>query len=564
MQHTEALQTTLYNEMLARIKENDLSVPYYKGGFYYYSRTVEGKAYPIYCRRQGSLDASEEVLLDQNKLALGHEYLGLGVFQVSPDQRLLAYSVDTTGEERYTLFFLDLTTHQLYPDSIAETSYSVTWGNDSKTVFYTQVDSLNRPFKLLRHTLGNTPAADVLVYHESDDAYFLDVSKTRSEAYILMSLNSKVTSEVHYLDANHPTSSFQVIHPRAPGMEYQVEHHGDYFYIVTNDDAINFKLMKTPVVSPSKENWQTEISHREQVMISGVSAFADHLVIYEREAGLPTVRVRQLATGDEHWIAFPEPTYTVSPEKNPEFNTTTFRFSYRSLITPESVFDYDMEMRQRELKKETEVLGGYDKTQYASERIMATATDGTQIPISIVYKKGMEREQPILLTGYGSYGVSYPPAFSSSRLSLLDRGVAFAIAHVRGGEEMGRKWYEDGKFLHKKNTFTDFIACAEYLIAQKWTSSDAIAISGGSAGGLLMGAVTNMRPDLFKVVVANVPFVDVVTTMLDTSIPLSILEWEEWGNPNDKTYYEYMKSYSPYDNVEAKSYPASADNRWIK
>ena len=554
MQHTEALQTTLYEEMLARIKEDDLSVPYYKGGFYYYSRTAEGKAYPIYCRRQGSLDAPEEVLLDQNELALGHEYLGLGVFQVSPDHRLLAYSVDTTGEERYTLFFLDLTTHQLYPESIAETSYSVAWGNDSKTVFYTRVDSLNRPFKLLRHTLGNPPAADILVYHESDDAYFLDVSKTRSEAYILMSLNSKVTSEIHYLDANHPTGSFQVIHSRASGVEYQVEHHSDYFYIVTNDAAINFKLMKTPVAFPSQENWQTEIPHREQVMISGVSAFADHLIIYEREDGLPTVRVRQLSTSDEHWITFPEPTYAVSPERNPEFNTATFRFSYRSLVTPESVFDYDMETRKRELKKETEVLCGYDKTQYRSERIMATATDGTQIPISIVYKQGIER-QPILLTGYGAYGVSYPPSFSSSRLSLLDRGVAFAIAHVRGGEEMGRKWYEEGKFLNKKNTFTDFIACAEYLIAQKWTSSGAIAISGGSAGGLLMAAVTNMRPDLFRVVVANVPFVDVVTTMLDTSIPLSILEWEEWGNPNDKTYYEYMKSYSPYDNVEAKSYP---------
>lgn len=557
MQHTEALQQTFYDEMLARIKETDLSVPYRKGDFYYYSRTEEGKAYPIYCRKNGSLDAPEEVLLDQNELALEHKFLSLGVFKVSPNHQLLAYSVDTTGDERYTLFFLDLTTRQLYPESIAETSPAFTWGNDSQTVFYTVVDPTNRPFKLFRHTLGNTPADDVLIHHEQDEAYFLGVSKTRSEAYILMSVGSKLTSEVHFLDANHPTGSFQVIHPRTSGIEYEVEHHGSHFYIVTNDEAINFKLMKTPVESPAKENWQTVIPHREEVMILGVSAFADHLVISEREAGLPKVRVRQLSTDEEHYITFPEPTYAVYPENNPEFNTTTWRFSYTSLVTPNSVFDYDMETQKRELKKQTEVLGGYDPTQYTSEWIMATAADGTQIPISIVYKNGMEKngQNPLLLTGYGSYGANYPPSFSSNRLSLLECGIVIAIAHIRGGGEMGRKWYEDGKFLHKKNTFTDFIACAEHLIADKWTSSDRLAISGGSAGGLLMGAVTNMRPDLFKVVVAHVPFVDVVTTILDESLPLTVMEWEEWGNPNDKTYYDYMKSYSPYDNVEAKNYP---------
>lgn len=557
MQHTEALQTTLYDEMLSRIKETDLSVPYRKGDFYYYSRTEEGKAYPIYCRKQGSLDATEEVLLDQNELAAGHDFLSLGVFQVSPNHQLLAYSVDTTGDERYTLFFLDLTTHQVYPESIAETSPAFTWGNDSQTVFYTQVDPLNRPFKLFRHTLGFPPDSDVLIHHEQDEAYFLDVSRTRSEAYILMSLDSKVTSEVHYLDANNPTGAFQVIQPRCSGIEYSVEHHGSHFYIVTNDSAINFKLMKTLVESPSKENWLTEIPHRDEVMISGISAFADHMVVYEREAGLPTVLVRKLSTTGEHYITFPESTYAVFQGNNPEFNTTTLRFNYTSLVTPNSVFDYDLETQKLELKKETEVLGGYDRTQYTSDRIMATAADGTEIPISIVYKKGMERNgpRPLLLTGYGAYGISYPPSFSSNRLSLLDRGVVIAIAHIRGGGEMGRKWYEDGKFLKKKNTFTDFIACAEHLIDRKWTSKDAIAISGGSAGGLLMGAVANMRPDLFKVVVANVPFVDVVTTMLDTSIPLTVLEWEEWGNPNNKTYYDYMKSYSPYDNVEPKDYP---------
>jgi oligopeptidase B len=557
MQHTEELQTALYQEMLARIQETDLSVPYRKGDFYYYSRTEEGKAYPIYCRKQGSLDASEEVLLDQNQLAAEHEFFELGLLQVSPDHQLLAYSVDTSGSERYTLFFLNLETRELSAESIAETSPSFAWANDSKTVFYTQVDATNRPFKLFRHEVGNATEKDVLIYHEADDSYFLGVGKTRSETYILLHLESKITSEVHYLNASNPTDEFRVIHPRSPGMEYGIEHHSDHFYIVTNDDAINFKLMKAPVDSPDKANWQTVIPHREDVMISGVSAFADHLVIYEQAAGLPTIRVRQLSTGDEHDIEFPEPTYDVSPGGNPEFNTTTLRFSYTSLVTPNSIYDYNMETRERELKKETPVLGGYDKAQYVSERITATAADGTPVPISIVCKKGIEKNSanPFLLTGYGSYGFSYPVSFSSNRLSLLDRGVVMAIAHIRGGAEMGRKWYEDGKFLKKKNTFTDFIACAEHVIAEGWTSSDRLAISGGSAGGLLMGAVINARPELFNIVVAHVPFVDVVSTILDTSLPLSALEWEEWGNPNDKTYYDYMKSYSPYDNVEAKEYP---------
>lgn len=557
MEHTEALQATLYDEMLARIKETDLSVPYRKGDFYYYSRTEEAKAYPIYCRKQGSLDAPEVVLLDQNVLAQGHDFFQIGVLQVSPNHQVLAYSVDTSGRERYTLYFQDIKTQELYKESVADTSYSLAWGNDSKTVFYTRVNDADRPFKLFRHTLGSSPTEDILVYHEPDEAYFLDVGKTRSEAYILLSLGSKVTSEVHYLDAEIPTSSFQIIHPRQQGMEYEVEHHGNHFYIVTNDEATNFKLIKTSVEAPSKENWQTVIAHREDVMISGVSAFTDHMMIYEREAGLPKVRIRKLSTSDEHSLAFPEPTYTIAEGNNPEFNTTTLRFHYTSLVTPNSVFDYDMETQKSELKKETEVLGGYNKTQYVTERILAAAEDGTQIPLSIVYKKGMVQNglNPLLLTGYGSYGVSYPPSFSSTRLSLLERNVVIAIAHIRGGEEMGRKWYEDGKLLKKKNTFTDFIACAEYLITNKWTSSDRLAISGGSAGGLLMGAVMNMRPDLFQVVVADVPFVDVLTTILDSSLPLTVMEWEEWGNPNQKVYYDYIKSYSPYDNVEPKNYP---------
>ena len=557
MQHTQGLQTTLYSEMLARIKETDLSVPYRKDDYYYYSRTEEGKDYPIYCRKKGSLDASEEILLDQNELAKGYDYFSLGTFQVSPNHQLLAYSVDASGAEKHTLFFLDLNTFELYPETLTETYYSFAWGNDNRTVFYTKVDSTNRPFQLWRHTLGSSPEDDVLIYQEPDEAYFLSVGKTRSQAYILMSLGSKVTSEVHYLDAHNPTNSFQVIHPRQQGMEYSIEHHSDRFYIVTNDEAINFKLVKTPVAKPSKDNWQTVIPHREDVLLSSVSAFADYLVISERKGGLPMIRVQKPSTGEEQDIRFPEPTYSISPGNNPEFNTTTLRFNYTSLITPFSVFDYDMETKQRELKKETEVLGGYDRTQYESEWIMATASDGTEIPLSIVYKKGLQKDgtNPLFLTAYGSYGVSYPASFSSTRLSLLNRGVIVAIAHIRGGGEMGRKWYEDGKFLHKKNTFTDFITCAEHLITQKWTSSDRLAISGGSAGGLLMGAVINSRPELFKVVLAAVPFVDVVTTILDTSLPLSALEWEEWGNPNDKTYYDYMKSYSPYDNVKPQDYP---------
>jgi oligopeptidase B len=558
MQHTETLQTTLYKEMLSRIQETDLSVPYRKGDYYYYNRTEEGKAYPIHCRKQGSLDAPEEVLLDENLLAEGHDYFELGVLVVSPDQKVLAYSVDTNGSELYTLYFLDLATRELYPESIPETEYSLVWANDSQTVFYTQLDAAHRPFKLFRHQL-NTPAGeDILVHHEPDDAYNLSVEKTRSNAFILMNIASKVTSEVHFLDANCPTGSFQVIEPRSHRIEYSVEHHGDFFYITTNEDAINFKLMRTPTAAPAKENWQTLIPHREDVLISYASAFAEHLVIYEREAGLAKVRIRQLSTEAEHYITFPEPAYEVYEGANAEFNTNILRFNYTSLVTPDSVFDYNMDTQERELKKETPVLGGYDRTQYISERLHAIASDGTAVPLSIVYKKGIERngQNPLLIRGYGSYGLNEFDGFSSNRLSLLDRGVVVAIAHIRGGAEMGRKWYEDGKFLHKKNTFTDLIACAEHLIQEKWTSPEYLAIRGGSAGGLLMGAVVNMRPDLFKAVVALVPFVDVVTTMLDASLPLTATEWEEWGNPSDKTYYDYMKSYSPYDNVEAKDYPA--------
>ena len=558
MQHTQELQQSLYDEMLSRINETDLSVPYRLQDYYYYSRTEEGKAYPILCRKYQSLDAAEEILLDQNELAAGKEFFSLGVTSVSPNQQIMAYSVDITGAEQYTLYFLDLTTRELYSETIANTYYSFTWGNDNQTAFYTKLDDANRPYQLWRHTLGGNPSDDVLVYQEDDESYFLGVGKTRSRAYILLNLSSMVTSEVHYLDADNPQGEFKLFQPRQTGIEYGIDHHSDRFYIVTNEEAINFKLMSTAVDSPDKKNWQTLIPHRSDVMLEGVDVFADHLVIYELQAGLRTAKIQTLATGEITNLSFPEPTYSFSGGNNPEFNTSKFRFNYSSLVTPSSVFDYDLVTEERELKKEIEVLGGYDRTLYASERLMAIAPDGTEVPISLVYKKGIKQDgsNPLWLTGYGSYGYSYPATFSSIRLSLLDRGYIVAIAHIRGGQEMGRKWYEDGKFLQKKNTFTDFIACAEHLIAEKWTSCDHLAISGGSAGGLLMGAVVNMRPDLFKVVVANVPFVDVVTTILDESLPLTIQEWEEWGNPNDPEYYDYIKSYSPYDNVVVKDYPA--------
>lgn len=558
MKPTEELQDRLYKEMLARIQETDLSVPYRKDDYFYYTRTEEKKDYPIYCRKRGSLDAEEEILLDQNKLAKGTEYFRLGVFQVSPNHELLAYSVDTTGAELYTLYFIDLKTGKPYEETIPNTYYSFAWANDSQTVFYTQVDEAHRPYKLFRHQLGTSATEDGLVYHETDESYYLGVGKTRSQAYILLELGSKITSEVHYLSADEPMGTFQVIQPRSPSVEYYVEHHSDFFYITTNLNAINFKLVKAPVTTPGQANWQTVIPHRDDILIEATSAFIDHLVIYERKAGLPTVRVCKLSTNEEHYISFPEPTYEVNESTNPEFQTNLLRFTYTSLVTPSSVFDYNLDTQERELKKETPVLGGYDKAQYVSERLEAIAPDGKAVPLSLVYRKGVtpNGQNPLLMAGYGSYGYSYPDSFSSNRLSLLDRGVVLAIAHIRGGSEMGRRWYEDGKFLQKKNTFTDFIACAEHLVKTGWTSPNHLAIMGGSAGGLLMGAVVNQRPDLFKAVIAQVPFVDVVTTILDESLPLSVLEWEEWGNPNKPDFYEYMKSYSPYDNVEEKAYPA--------
>ena len=569
MQHTSALQAQLYDEMLGRIKETDLSVPYRHGDYFYYSRTETGKAYGFLCRKLGSLEAEEELLVDQNQLADGEAFFSLGTATVSPNHQRLAYSTDTDGSESYTLYIKDLTTGTLFSEAIANVS-DVAWANDNETLFYIRIDQAHRPYQLWRHQLGCDASTDTLLYEEPDEGFYLGLDRTRSNAYILLASNSKITSEVWFVDANAPDDAFQLIQERQPGIEYYVYHHpGDsqdprtnQFYIVTNEEAINFKLMVTPVTTPDKKHWETIIPHRDAVMLDDIDIFADHLVRYEREQGLPTIRIQSLPipdhpTPDVHRVTFPEPTYAVYAGTMPEFHTQTLRFTYTSLTTPSSVFDYDMETHERELRKETPVLGGYDRTEYDSEWLMATASDGTSIPISLVYKKGIQRDgnTPLFLTGYGSYGYPYPVTFSSHRLSLLDRGVVCAIAHIRGGGEMGRKWYEGGKFLNKKNTFTDFIACAEYLVQQKWTRADQLVISGGSAGGLLMGAVLNMRPDLFQGAIAAVPFVDVVTTILDPSLPLSVMEWDEWGNPNTPEFYDYMKSYAPYDNVTAQEYP---------
>ncbi len=557
MKDTEGLQEKLYKEMLGRIKETDLSVPVKIDDYYYYTRTEEGKQYPIYCRKKGSLDAPEEVLLDQNKLAEGHDFCRLGVYKISPNHRFLAYSVDFAGSETYTLRIKDLQTGKLLADSIPNTYYSVEWANDNQTLFYTTLDETMRPFRLYRHRLGEQPQSDVLVFEEPDQAYYLSLAKTRSKAYLLINLNSMVTSEVWYLRANQPEGQFRVIHPRQHGMEYSVEHHGKYFFIVTNDNAKNFKVMRAPVNRPQKKYWKEFIPYDRKVKIDGVDAFKNHLVIYQRENGLKTIRIFNFANGENYRVKFPEDVYTYWAGDNPDYNTNLLRFTYTSFVTPRSVYDYNMDTRTWELKKQDEVLGGYNPDLYRSERVFATARDGTRVPISLVYRKGLKKDgkNPLYLYGYGAYGVSIDPSFSSSRLSLLDRGFVYAIAHVRGGGEMGRYWYEDGKLLKKKNTFYDFIDCAEYLIQQKFTSPEKLVISGGSAGGLLMGAVNNLRPDLFKVVLAHVPFVDVLNTMLDPTLPLTVIEYEEWGNPHQKEYYFYIKSYSPYDNVAAKKYP---------
>ena len=555
MKDTEELQQTLYEEMVARTKEDDASVPARKADYFYYTRREKGQNYAIHCRKQGSLDSEEEIILDENELAQEHDYFRVGIFSVSPDHNTLAYSVDTNGGESYALRFKDLSDGRDLAEIIEDTYYSFSWGNDNRTVFYTRIDAAHRPDRLFRHELGTDPSDDVLVFQEKDDAFFMWVHKTRSGRYILMGLESNVTSEFRYLDADNPSGEFRMVEPRKQDVEYDVEHQGDRFYIRTNQDAVNFKMMSAPVTDPSAQNWGEVIPHDDDVMITGIDAFADFLAISQRIGGLPVVTIRSMA-GDERKIEVQEPVYDIGLGDNREFESDTLRYEYSSGVTPHSVFDYDVNNRTRELKKETEVLG-YDRTNFETSRIHATAPDGTNVPISLVFRKGALDHGPahVLLMGYGSYGISMDVGFRSNQVSLLERGVVIATAHVRGGGEMGRRWHDNGKYMHKTNTFTDFIACAERLIDAGYTTPENFAATGGSAGGLLMGAVTNMRPDLFRAVIAHVPFVDVLTTMLDETLPLTVGEWEEWGNPNQEDYYHYMKSYSPYDNVEAKAYP---------
>jgi oligopeptidase B len=556
MAPTQTLQQKLYGEILGRIQETDLSVPVKRDDYFYYTRTVEGQAYGIYARRHGSVDQPEEVLLDANELARGQKYFRIGNFAVSPDHRLLAYSIDGEGDEAYTIFVKDLATGELLSDRIPNTYYTLEWANDNRTFFYTVLDAARRPYQVFRHELGGT--ADTLVYQEDDGRFALGLNKTRSRRFLFIELGSPLTSEVRYLSAGEPRGEFRVMLPRVQGIEYDASHHGDHFYIRTNEAAKNFRLMRTLVLNPSRENWEEVVPARAAVTIEGVDSFEDFLAVYERERGLEKIAVHDGGGLLSHYVDFPEPVYTVSAGGNAEYRTRTLRFHYTSLVTPLSVFDYNMETRDRELKKQYAVLGGYDASQYQSERVFAAAPDGVQVPISVVYRRGFERNgsSPLLLYGYGAYGHSMDPAFSSDRLSLLDRGFVFAIAHVRGGAELGEEWHDQGKLLFKKNTFSDFIACAEHLIAGHYTSTRRLAIMGGSAGGLLLGAVLNLRPDLFHAVVAKVPFVDVMNTILDPTLPLTIAEYEEWGNPEDQQYYDTIRSYSPYDNVRAQTYPA--------
>ena len=557
MAHTEPLQATLFQELRGRIQERDVSVPEPIDDYFYYHRFEEGKQYPIFCRKQGSLDHAEEILLDQNEVAAGHDFCELGVYEISPNHQLLAFSVDYEGNERFVLQVKNLETGELLPDAIPETFYSVVWAADNATLFYNKQDASWRPYKVFRHCLGDNPATDPLVMHETDDAFWLMIGKSKDQQYILLDLHSSTTKEVWFIPADQPTTAPTVIHPREHKLEYSVEHHSGNFLITTNWEAENFRVMSAPVTTPGKANWHERIPYRPAVKVDAVEPFVNHLVIHEREAGLRQLRIVDLRTNTDHIVKSPEPAYTYGRHANPDFNSNRLRFTYTSMTTPNTIYDYNMDTQEREFKKQEPVLGGFDATQYETFRLHATARDGTLVPISLVRRKGAPTDQPLpmLLYGYGSYGSTNEPAFNASRISLLDRGMAFAIAHIRGGGEMGRHWYLQGKLLHKMNTFTDFVDCAQHLVDNGYTAPDRLTAMGRSAGGLLMGAVVNLRPDLFKAVIAGVPFVDVINTVLDPTIPLTVIEWEEWGNPNKPDEYAYMRAYSPYDNLEAKAYP---------
>lgn len=557
--HTEGFQKKLYQEIIGRIKQKDESVPYKSNGYWYYTRFEEGQEYPIYCRKKETLQSAEEVLLNVNEMAQGHAYYKVGGLSISENNRLLAFSVDTVSRRRYTIHFKDLATGKIDAISIPNTEGDITWGNDNQTVFYTQKDEVTlRADRIYRHHLGTDPTKDVIVFEEKDDTFYTGIYKTKSKKFLVIYSGSTLTNYYKILPADQPKGEFVEFSPREHGLEYSIDHAGSSFYIVTNWEAKNFRLMQTDDNLTAKMNWKEKIAHRKDVLLEGVELFKEHLVVCERSKANTQLRVMDQVSGKDHYLDFGEPAYTVYPSVNREFDTEIIRYGYTSLTTPNSTFDYNMRSKEKTLLKQQEVVGGYDPNEYITDRLWATAKDSTKVPISLVYKKGLQKDgkAPLLLYAYGSYGHSIDPTFSSTRLSLLNRGVTFAIAHIRGGQEMGREWYEDGKMFKKLNTFTDYIACAEFLIQDKYTSPAHLYAEGGSAGGLLMGTVLNMRPDLFHGAMAHVPFVDVVTTMLDESIPLTTGEFDEWGNPKNKDSYEYMMSYSPYDNVKAQDYPS--------
>lgn len=558
--HTKAFQKDLFEEMKSRIKEDDESVPYLYNGYYYTTRFEKGKDYPIYIRKKGSLTAKEEIIFDCNEMAKGHAYFNLNGLSVSEDNKWVSYGLDLVSRRQYSIQIKNLETNEVLSEKIENTSGGATWASDNKTIFYVKNDPKTlRSYQIYRHTI-NTPATeDVLVYEEKDETFDTFVYKVKSKKYIVIGSSSTLTNEYQIVESNNPTGKFRFFQKRVRGLEYSISHYGDTFYMVTNKDkATNFKLMKTSENNTASENWVDVIPHRKETLLESIDIFKDYLVVEERTKGLNKIQIRPWSGEGAYYLPFESETYTAYTSTNPDFDTDILRYGYQSLTTPSSVIDFNMKTKEKKVLKEQEVLGGkFDKNNYTEERVWATAKDGTKIPISLVYRKGIKKDgsNPVLQYAYGSYGYSMDAYFSTSRLSLLDRGFIYAIAHIRGGEDLGREWYENGKLLKKMNTFTDFVDCSKYLIKEKYTSPEHLYAEGGSAGGLLMGVVVNIAPELYHGVIAQVPFVDVVTTMLDESIPLTTGEYDEWGNPNEKEYYDYMKSYSPYDNVKAQDYP---------
>ncbi|WP_299381442.1 S9 family peptidase [uncultured Lacinutrix sp.] len=560
LKHTESFQKDLFEEMKGRIKEDDTSVPYKLNGYWYVTKFEKGKDYPIYTRRKENIDAAEEIIFDCNEMAKEHAYFKLGGISISPDNKMASFAVDTVSRRQYTLQIKDLTTGEIFSDKIENTTGSSTWANDNKTLFYTKKDEVTlRSDKIYKHKLYTEEEKDVLVFNETDDTFNSFVYKTKSKKYIVIGSSSTLTSEYRILNANTPDGEFKIFQERERELEYSIAHYKDSFYIITNkDDATNFKLQKTSETNTEKENWKDVLPHRIDVLLEDIEIFKDYLVVNERENGLNKIRIISWNGEEDYHLPFDNETYTASLGNNPDFNSDELRYGYNSLTTPSSIIDYNLKTKIKTTKKEQEVLGGkFNKDNYESKRLWATARDGVKVPISLVYKKGIELngKNPVLQYSYGSYGSTIDPYFSTIRLSLLDRGFIYVIAHIRGGEYLGREWYENGKLLTKMNTFTDFIDCSKFLIQEKYTSPEHLYAMGGSAGGLLMGTIINLNPELYNGVIAAVPFVDVVTTMLDDTIPLTTGEYDEWGNPNDKKYYDYMKSYSPYDNVTPKNYP---------